>query len=94
MTLIFQSMFPMIISNGSCLWPPETFSLRWLDRQWSYKGRGGPVEPATVAKAKGSRSVPMVGATQVWCTDKDDLSGRLWSLDNALKTSLAPQAAD
>ena len=54
MTLIFQSTFPPIIPNGSRLWPPEAFSLTWLDRQASCKGRGVSVEPATVAKVEGS----------------------------------------
>ena len=39
---------------GSLLWSPEAFSRRWVNRQRPYKGRGGPVEPATVAKVEGS----------------------------------------
>ena len=52
MTLIFELM--CIIPNGSRLWTPEAFSRRWVNRQRPYKGRGDPVEPATVVKVKGS----------------------------------------
>ena len=50
-------MFPLTVPNRSRLWSPEAFSRRWeklADGIQGCLGRGVPVEPATVAKVKGS----------------------------------------
>ena len=87
MTLISQSRFPPIIPNGSRLWTPEAFSRRW-DGQTSYKGRGGPVEPATVAKVKVVNDcdpwttpiAPQAGSeAPIGLINKDSINGRLIS---------------
>ena len=40
------------IPNGSRLWTPEAFSRRWEDQADGLQDRGGPVEPATVARLR------------------------------------------